>query len=76
MHGCSSAAPVPFYPGANLRHYAFLAQGVPDIAAGRVRLEEPPGARETGWSFEAPDHAAVEKSSRPGSRNSTPCPRE
>ncbi len=25
-------APVPFYPHANLRHYAFLAQGVPDIA--------------------------------------------
>lgn len=25
--------PVPFYPNANLRHYAFLAQGVPDIAA-------------------------------------------
>ena len=26
-------APVPFYPHANLRHYAFLAQGIPDIAA-------------------------------------------
>ena len=25
-------APVPFYPHANLRHYAFLAQGIPDIA--------------------------------------------
>ncbi len=25
-------APVPFYPGANLRHYRFLAQGIPDIA--------------------------------------------
>ncbi len=25
-------APVPFYPGANLRHYAFLNQGIPDIA--------------------------------------------
>ena len=25
-------APVPFYPNANLRHYAFLAQGIPDIA--------------------------------------------
>jgi deoxyribodipyrimidine photo-lyase len=24
-------APVPFYPHANLRHYAFLAQGIPDI---------------------------------------------
>jgi deoxyribodipyrimidine photo-lyase len=29
-------APVPFYPHANLRHYAFLAQGIPDIA-GRAR---------------------------------------
>ena len=27
-------APVPFYPNANLRHYAFLAQGVPGIAEG------------------------------------------
>jgi deoxyribodipyrimidine photo-lyase len=25
-------APVPYYPHANLRHYAFLAQGIPDIA--------------------------------------------
>jgi deoxyribodipyrimidine photo-lyase len=25
-------APVPFYPHANLRHYAFLGQGIPDIA--------------------------------------------
>jgi len=25
-------APVPFYPHSNLRHYAFLAQGIPDIA--------------------------------------------
>jgi deoxyribodipyrimidine photo-lyase len=25
-------APVPFFPRANLRHYAFLAQGIPDIA--------------------------------------------
>ena len=25
-------APVPFYPHANLRHYAFLAQGIVDIA--------------------------------------------
>ncbi|ABF43497.1 Deoxyribodipyrimidine photo-lyase type II [Candidatus Koribacter versatilis Ellin345] len=25
-------APVPFYPHANLRHYAFLQQGIPDIA--------------------------------------------
>lgn len=27
-------APVPFYPHANLRHYRFLNQGIPDIAAG------------------------------------------
>ncbi|HEX6906977.1 MAG TPA: deoxyribodipyrimidine photo-lyase, partial [Terriglobales bacterium] len=25
-------APVPFYPGANQRHFAFLADGIPDIA--------------------------------------------
>lgn len=27
-------APVPFYPHANLRHYRFLNQGIPEIAAG------------------------------------------
>ena len=27
-------APVPFYPRANLRHYRFLAEGIPDIAEG------------------------------------------
>jgi deoxyribodipyrimidine photo-lyase len=37
---------VPFYPNANLRHYAFLAQGVPDIAR---RLEE----RNIGFVFRA-----------------------
>ena len=25
-------APVPFYPQANLRHYRFLVEGIPDIA--------------------------------------------
>src|SRR5579862_443641 len=30
-------APVPFYPRANLRHYRFLAEGVPDIAADLAR---------------------------------------
>ncbi|MGH9501742.1 MAG: deoxyribodipyrimidine photo-lyase [Terriglobales bacterium] len=25
---------IPFYPGANLRHYRFLAEGIPDIAEG------------------------------------------
>ena len=27
-------APVPFYPHANLRHFQFLIQGIPDIAEG------------------------------------------
>ncbi len=43
-------APVPFYPHANLRHYAFLAQGIPDIAER---------ARERGIGFVLrtyPDH--------------------
>lgn len=26
-------APVPFYPSANIRHYRFLQQGIPDMAA-------------------------------------------
>jgi len=26
-------APIPFYPHANLRHFHFLAQGIPDIAS-------------------------------------------
>jgi len=30
-------APVPFYPHANLRHYRFLFDGVPDIAAGLAK---------------------------------------
>jgi deoxyribodipyrimidine photo-lyase len=30
-------APVPFYPHANLRHYAFLAEGIPDIAEDLAR---------------------------------------
>jgi deoxyribodipyrimidine photo-lyase len=30
-------APVPFYPRANLRHYTFLMQGLPDIATGLRR---------------------------------------
>jgi deoxyribodipyrimidine photo-lyase len=29
-------APVPFYPHGNLRHYRFLAEGIPDIAARLV----------------------------------------
>ncbi len=30
-------APIPFYPHANLRHYHFLNQGIPAIAAGLKR---------------------------------------
>lgn len=30
-------APVPFYPRANLRHYHFLNEGIPDIAAALAR---------------------------------------
>jgi deoxyribodipyrimidine photo-lyase len=30
-------APVPFYPHANLRHYHFLAEGIPDIAEAMQR---------------------------------------
>ncbi len=30
-------APVPFYPHANLRHYRFLAEGIPDIAEALAR---------------------------------------
>ena len=30
-------APVPFYPHANLRHYRFLVEGIPDIAAALER---------------------------------------
>ena len=30
-------APVPFYPHANLRHYRFLNEGIPDIAAALAK---------------------------------------
>jgi len=30
-------APIPFYPHANLRHYCFLNQGIPDIAEALER---------------------------------------
>lgn len=30
-------APVPFYPNANLRHYRFLSEGIPDIATALAR---------------------------------------
>ncbi len=46
-------APVPFYPGANLRHYHFLAEGVPDIAEQLV-------ARGVGLVLRAyPDHSLL-----------------
>ena len=46
-------APVPFYPHANLRHYAFLAQGIPDMAKS---------ARQRGIGFvlrRYPNHSLV-----------------
>src|ERR1700753_1075547 len=46
-------SPVPFYPHANLRHYAFLAQGIPDTAER---------ARKRGIGYvlrRYPDHSLV-----------------
>ena len=44
-------APVPFYPSANLRHYRFLQQGIPDISADLER-------HGTGFVLRAyPDHS-------------------
>jgi deoxyribodipyrimidine photo-lyase len=46
-------APVPFYPHANLRHYHFLAEGIPDIAEA---LEK----RNIGFVLRRfPDHSLV-----------------
>ncbi len=46
-------APVPFYPRANLRHYHFLAEGVPDIAEGL-------SARGVGFVLRPyPDHSLL-----------------
>jgi deoxyribodipyrimidine photo-lyase len=46
-------APVPFYPHANLRHYRFLAQGIPDIA-------EELAARGVGFVLRSyPDHSML-----------------
>ena len=43
-------APVPYYPHANLRHYAFLQQGIADIAQGMAE-------RNVGFVLRAfPDH--------------------
>ena len=46
-------APVPFYPHANLRHYRFLMQGIPDIADA---LEK----RNVGFVLRRyPDHSLI-----------------
>jgi deoxyribodipyrimidine photo-lyase len=46
-------APVPFYPRANLRHYRFLADGIPDIAEA---LQE----RNIGFELRRfPDHSLL-----------------
>lgn len=46
-------APVPFYPHANLRHYRFLADGIPDIAEA---LEK----RNVGFVLRRyPDHSLI-----------------
>jgi deoxyribodipyrimidine photo-lyase len=47
-------APVPFYPDANLRHFVFLAQGIPDISER---------AHERGIGFvlrRYPDHSLLD----------------
>lgn len=46
-------APVPFYPHANLRHYRFLNEGIPDVAAA---LEK----RNVGFILRRyPDHSLL-----------------
>ena len=46
-------APVPFYPHANLRHYRFLADGIPDIAADLAK-------RNVGFVLRKhPDHSLI-----------------
>jgi len=46
-------APVPFYPHANLRHYQFLADGIPDIANALAK-------RNIGFVFRRfPDHNLI-----------------
>lgn len=46
-------APVPFYPGANARHFHFLASGIADIADGLTR-------RGIGFVFRVyPDHSLL-----------------
>ena len=46
-------APVPFYPHANLRHYHFLTEGIPDIAEALAR-------RDIGFVLRRfPDHSLL-----------------
>jgi len=46
-------APVPFYPSANLRHYRFLHEGIPDIATALQR-------RKIGFVLrQFPDHSLL-----------------
>jgi deoxyribodipyrimidine photo-lyase len=46
-------APVPFYPHANLRHYKFLNEGIPDIAVALAR-------RNVGFVLRRfPDHSLL-----------------
>jgi deoxyribodipyrimidine photo-lyase len=46
-------APVPFYPHANLRHYRFLLQGIPDIAEAAAQ-------RNVGFVLRRyPDHSLL-----------------
>jgi deoxyribodipyrimidine photo-lyase len=47
-------APVPFYPHANLRHYHFLAEAIPDTAASRqaqYRIRSSPLSRSQPAAF-------------------------
>jgi len=46
-------APMPFYPQANLRHYSFLASGIPDIVEELAR-------RNVGFVLRSfPDHSLI-----------------
>ena len=46
-------APVPFYPHGNLRHYRFLASGIPDIEEGLTK-------RNVGFVLRTfPDHSLI-----------------
>ena len=47
-------APMPFYPNANLRHYRFLAEGIPDISAALAK-------RNIGFVLRRfPDHSLLQ----------------